>query len=211
MQKLYEITIPGLSLAADFQAVHHRLLADFPSLVDVLATTTPATVLVVYTCEPEVDCWIDALSDSVATRRTRLRHRHVHEAVTEASAASPHTQRRQIEAVREAMWRLSRVRGSAAIAGHEVPGTATDVAGGRLSQRSWACSTRATRIVWSPPASVSTVRQSSVATASPRIGRPSAAGRDSSPANLSAFMVPNGTRALRVRAEDVDRSRQEPA
>lgn len=136
MQTLYEITIPGLSLTADFQAVHHRLLADFPSVVDVLATTTPATVLVVYTGEPEVDCWIDALSDSVATRRTRLRHRHVYDAATAASAASPHTQRRQPEAVREAMWRSSRVHGSAAVAGHEVPVTAIDVAGGSVSRRS---------------------------------------------------------------------------
>jgi hypothetical protein len=55
MQRLYEITIPGLSMTADFPAVHHRLLADFPDVVDVLAMTTPATVLVVYTGEQEVD------------------------------------------------------------------------------------------------------------------------------------------------------------
>ena len=30
MQKLYEITIPGLSMKADVPAVRHRLLADFP-------------------------------------------------------------------------------------------------------------------------------------------------------------------------------------
>ena len=107
MQKQYEITIPGLSMTADFPAVHHRLLADFPDVVDVLATTTPATVLIVYTGEHEVDCWIDALSDSVATRRTRLRHRHAYDSATTPSAASPHTQRRQIEAVREAMRRSS--------------------------------------------------------------------------------------------------------
>jgi hypothetical protein len=87
MQKLYEITIPGLSMTADFPAVRHRLLADFPDVVDVLAMTTPATVLVVYTGEPDVDCWIDALSDSVATRRIRLRHRHVYDAATTSSAA----------------------------------------------------------------------------------------------------------------------------
>jgi hypothetical protein len=110
MQKLYEITIPGLSMTADFPAVRHRLLADFPRVVDVLAMTTPATVLVVYTGEQEVDCWIDALSDSVATRRIRLPHPHVYDSATTSSAASPHTQRRQIEAVREAMWTSSRVR-----------------------------------------------------------------------------------------------------
>jgi hypothetical protein len=69
MPKLYEITIPGLSMASDFPAVRHRLLADFPDVVDVLAMTTPATVLVLYRGEDEVDAWLDALSESVATRR----------------------------------------------------------------------------------------------------------------------------------------------
>ena len=87
MQKQYEITIPGLSMRVDFPAVHHRLLADFPYVVDVLAMTTPATVLIAYTGEPEVDCWIDALSDSVATRRIRLRDRHVYDTATTSSAA----------------------------------------------------------------------------------------------------------------------------
>src|ERR1700684_2409611 len=114
MQKLYEITIPGLSMTADFPAVHHRLLADFPGVVDVLAMPTPATVLVVYTGEQEIDCWIDALSDSVAIRRTRLRRRHIHATATASGAASPHAGRRQLAAVREAMGRLSRVHGLAA-------------------------------------------------------------------------------------------------
>ena len=87
MQKLYEITIPGLSMTADFPAVHHRLLADFPDVVDVLAMTTPATVLIAYMGKPEVDCWIDALSDSVSTRRTRVRHQRVYETATTSSAA----------------------------------------------------------------------------------------------------------------------------
>jgi hypothetical protein len=69
MQKLYEITIPGLSMKADFPAVRHRLLADFPHVIDVLAMTTPATVLIVYSGGEELDAWIDALSESVATRR----------------------------------------------------------------------------------------------------------------------------------------------
>jgi hypothetical protein len=107
MQELYETTIPGLSMTADFPAAHHRRLADFPYVVDVFATTTPATVLVVYTGEQEVDSWIDALSDSVAIRRTRLRRRHIPATATASSAASPHTGRRQIAAVREAMRRLA--------------------------------------------------------------------------------------------------------
>lgn len=71
-QKLYEITIPCLSMKADLPAVRHRLLADFPDIVEVLAMTTPGTVLVVYTGDEDVDAWIDALSDSVAMRRINL-------------------------------------------------------------------------------------------------------------------------------------------
>jgi hypothetical protein len=65
MQKLYEITIPGLSMKADLPAIRDRLLADFPRVIEVLSMTTPATVLIVYRGEEEVDAWIDALSDSV--------------------------------------------------------------------------------------------------------------------------------------------------
>jgi hypothetical protein len=72
MRMFYEITIPGLSMHTDFPAVRHRLLADFPDVVDVLAMITPATVLVVYRGTDEVDAWIDALSESVATRRIGL-------------------------------------------------------------------------------------------------------------------------------------------
>jgi hypothetical protein len=72
MQKRFEITIPGLSMKADFPAVRHRLLADFPQVIEVLAMTTPSTVLVVYLGEDELDAWLDALSDSVATRRMSL-------------------------------------------------------------------------------------------------------------------------------------------
>ncbi|HWC86421.1 MAG TPA: hypothetical protein VG388_07775 [Solirubrobacteraceae bacterium] len=73
MPSLYEITIPGLSMRADFPAIRHRLLADFPDVLDVLAMTKPATMLVVYREEDELDAWIDALSDSVATRRISIR------------------------------------------------------------------------------------------------------------------------------------------
>ena len=87
MQKLYEITIPGLSMKADYPAVRHRLLADFPGVLEVLATTTPATVLVVYRGEEELDAWLDALSDSVATRRMSLGRAHLRTTANAPSAA----------------------------------------------------------------------------------------------------------------------------
>jgi hypothetical protein len=67
-QRLYEITIPALSIETDFPAVRHRLRGDFPRVVEVLAMTTPGTVLVVYDGEDEIDAWCRALSDAVATR-----------------------------------------------------------------------------------------------------------------------------------------------
>jgi|HubBroStandDraft_2_1064218.scaffolds.fasta_scaffold720398_1 hypothetical protein len=72
MPNLYEITIPGLSMRTDLPAIRHRLLADFPDVIEVLAMTTPETVLVAFTGEDEIDAWLDALSDSVATRRLSL-------------------------------------------------------------------------------------------------------------------------------------------
>ena len=69
MPQLYQITIPGLSLKRDFSAARRRLVEDFPRVLEVFATATPATVLVAYLGEDEVDSWLDALSDSVATRR----------------------------------------------------------------------------------------------------------------------------------------------
>jgi hypothetical protein len=72
MQKLYEITIPGLSMKVDLPDVRHRLLADFPKVVAVLAMTTPATLLIAYHGEQEVDAWLDAISESVATRPHRF-------------------------------------------------------------------------------------------------------------------------------------------
>ena len=88
MQNLCEITIPGLSIKAEYPAVRHRLLADFPDVLEVLPMTTPATVLVVFRGEEEFDAWVDALSDSVATRRMSLgRSRSSANAVNTSSAA----------------------------------------------------------------------------------------------------------------------------
>ena len=60
MPRLYQITIPGLSLKGDFPAVRRRL---------------------------EVDAWLDAVSDSVATRRMSRRRSDAADAKDMASAA----------------------------------------------------------------------------------------------------------------------------
>ena len=66
--RLYQITIPGLSITAHFSAVRRRLLADFPEVIDVLATTMPGTVLIAYRGEADSDAWLDALGEAVAMR-----------------------------------------------------------------------------------------------------------------------------------------------
>jgi hypothetical protein len=53
----------------------------------VLATTIPATVLVTYFGEDEVDAWLDALSDSVARRRMSLLRSDAADAKDTSSAA----------------------------------------------------------------------------------------------------------------------------
>lgn len=73
MQQLYRITVPGLSVRSDFTAVRVRLLADFPAVIDVVATTAPATVLVLYRGRGDAVAWIAASADA-ATRR-RASHR----------------------------------------------------------------------------------------------------------------------------------------
>ena len=87
MQNLCEITIPGLSIQSEFPAVRHRLLADFPDVLEVLPMTTPATVLVVFRGEEEFDAWVDALSDSVATRRMSLGRSRIRSTAHSSSAA----------------------------------------------------------------------------------------------------------------------------
>jgi hypothetical protein len=86
MQKPYEITIPGLSMKGDSPAARRRLMADFPRVVEMLAMTTPATVLLAYLGEDEVDAWLDALSDSVATRRMSVRRGDAADAEDTSSA-----------------------------------------------------------------------------------------------------------------------------
>ena len=96
MLRLYQITIPGLSMTDDFPAARRRLLADFPRVVEVLAMTMRSTVLVAYLGEDEVDAWLDAVSDSVATRRMSRRRSH-------AVRRRGHVQRRMTPAMTQTL------------------------------------------------------------------------------------------------------------
>ena len=71
MPRLYTITLPGLEVKADWRVVHDRLLDDFEAVDDVLPTTTPETLLIVYRGRAHVDEWLDALSEAVLLRRMR--------------------------------------------------------------------------------------------------------------------------------------------
>lgn len=62
---LFQITIPGLSVKTAAGPVRARLLADFACIDDVLATTMPATLLIVYSGVERADEWLAAISDAV--------------------------------------------------------------------------------------------------------------------------------------------------
>jgi hypothetical protein len=74
-QRLFQITVPGLSVKRDASAVRARLRADFEGIDDVLATTMPETLLIVYTDRERVDEWLAALSDAIHRRSDIPRRR----------------------------------------------------------------------------------------------------------------------------------------
>ena len=73
MHRLCRITVPGLSIKSDFTDVRQRLLRDFPNVHEVVATTAPATLLVVYSGPDDADAWCNALLDSIATQKSATR------------------------------------------------------------------------------------------------------------------------------------------
>jgi hypothetical protein len=82
MQRFCRITVPGLSIKQDFKAARSRLLDDFPTIEEVIATTAPGTVLILASDPVDVDGWRAALQ-SVSTAEARagrfrlpLRARH---------------------------------------------------------------------------------------------------------------------------------------
>jgi hypothetical protein len=63
--KLYLVTVPGLDVKSDWRLVHDRLLDDFPEVSDVLATTMPATILIVYEGSPQGGRWLEGVGREV--------------------------------------------------------------------------------------------------------------------------------------------------
>jgi hypothetical protein len=77
MQRLCRITVPGLSIEADFAGARERLLSEFPNVHEVIATTAPATLLVLYSGCAEADAWVDALLDSTQTDHVEVNRRRL--------------------------------------------------------------------------------------------------------------------------------------
>jgi hypothetical protein len=81
MEQLCRITVPGLSVKRDFAASRERLLADFPNIHEVLATTAPETLMVLYSGPENVRAWLDSLLESVPApevkRSVRLLSRRI--------------------------------------------------------------------------------------------------------------------------------------
>lgn len=73
--KLYSITLPGLDVPSGWRAVHDWLLDVFPEIDDVLPTTTPATVLIVFRGSAQADGWLQSIDEAIRGRGvTRARH-----------------------------------------------------------------------------------------------------------------------------------------
>jgi hypothetical protein len=68
MPRLFMLAVPGLKVAADWAAVHDRLLDDFPEITDVLATTLPATLLIVHEGDANVDAWLEGIGQGILSR-----------------------------------------------------------------------------------------------------------------------------------------------
>jgi hypothetical protein len=69
MPRLYMITVPGLEVTSDWRTVHDRMLDDFPEVTDVLATTMPETLLIVYEGAANIDAWLEGMSDGILSQR----------------------------------------------------------------------------------------------------------------------------------------------
>jgi hypothetical protein len=70
MQRLCRITVSGLSIKQDFKAARVRLMDDFPTIEEVIATTAPGTVLIRASDPVDIDGWCKALH-SVSSAQAR--------------------------------------------------------------------------------------------------------------------------------------------
>lgn len=75
MPLYHRITVQGLSVKRDFTAARQCLLADFPNLREVIATTAPATLLVLYSGPGDPDAWVQTLRELVAGRQVKATSR----------------------------------------------------------------------------------------------------------------------------------------
>jgi hypothetical protein len=66
MQRVCRITVSGLSIERDFKDARRRLMDDFPTIEEVIATTAPETVLILASDPVDIDGWCEALH-SVST------------------------------------------------------------------------------------------------------------------------------------------------
>ena len=68
MARLCMITVPGLVVKHHWSRVHDRLLDEFPLVTDVLPTTKPGTLLIVYDGRAELDAWFQAMLQTTLGR-----------------------------------------------------------------------------------------------------------------------------------------------
>ena len=71
--QICRLTVPGLSTRRDGELARRRLLGDFPDVHEVIATTAPSTLLILYSGDEQVDDGLDALLDSIAPTQSRPR------------------------------------------------------------------------------------------------------------------------------------------
>jgi hypothetical protein len=65
-QRLCELQVPGLDVPHASAHARARLLERYVQITDVLATTRPATLLIVYRGQEQVEAWASALEPLVS-------------------------------------------------------------------------------------------------------------------------------------------------
>lgn len=84
MQKLYQITVPGLQVSSDWRLVHDRLLDEFSEVTDVLPTTMNGTILIVYEGSDNARAWLETMSETILHLRSQIRARQNSSSVNSA-------------------------------------------------------------------------------------------------------------------------------